>query len=168
MDPRISVVRGSVIQCETEAIVNAANARLRGGGGVDGAIHAAAGPKLLLELQRVHSGWAEAGEVVVTGGHELPHRYIFHAVGPIWRGGDAGEPEALARCYRGCVEHGIRLGVRSIGFCSISTGIYGYPLELAAPLALRTVSEALEATTEIEQALFAMFGEEEFRIFSRA
>ena len=164
---QIAIVRGSVIDCDTEAIVNAANARLRGGGGIDGAIHAKAGLKLLLELQRVTRGWTEPGDVVVTGGHDLPHRYIFHAVGPVWRGGESGEPEALAKCYRECVAHAVRLGIKSIGFCSISTGIYGYPLALAAPLALRTVTDGLNgANGAIQRVVFAMYGAEEFRIFS--
>lgn len=165
----ISIVRGSVIDCDTDAIVNAANARLRGGGGLDGAIHAKAGPGLLRELERVHSGWANAGDVVVTGAHDLSQRYIFHAVGPIWRGGGVGEPDALARCYRGCVEHAARLGIASLGFCSISTGIYGYPIGLAAPLALQTVAEALEQDRgSLNRVVFAMFREDEHDAFVHA
>ena len=163
----ISIIRCSLIECDTEVIVNAANARLRGGGGIDGVIHAKTGPNLLLELQRVAKGWSEPGDVIVTGGHALPYKYIFHAVGPIWRGGEAGEPEALARCYRESIAHAVRLGVSSIGFCSISTGVYGYPLALAAPIALQTVNKALsEAVGSVERAVFAMFGAEEFRVFS--
>lgn len=169
MTPTIRVVRGSVLDSDTDAIVNAANSRLRGGGGIDGAIHAKAGPGLLLELQRVHRGWADAGDVVVTGAHNLPQMYIFHAVGPVWRGGSEGEPEALARCYFGCIKHAVRLGLRSIGFCSISTGIYGYPIDLAAPLALRCVADALEGNPgALEFVLFAMYGEKEYLAFHAA
>ncbi len=163
----ISIVGGSVVDCDTEAIVNATNSRLRSGGGIDGVIHAKAGMKLLLELQRVAPKLAEAGDVVVTGGHDLQHKYIFHAVGPIWRGGTSGETEALARCYRACIERAALFGVRSIGFCSISTGVYAFPLELAAPIALRTVWEALKEAPGIERVVFAMFGAEEFEVFSR-
>lgn len=165
----ITIVRASVVDCDTEAIVNAANSRLRGGGGIDGVIHSKAGPKLLLELQRIAPALAEAGDVVVTAAHDLPHRYIFHAVGPIWRGGDNGEPEALARCYRSCIEHATQLGVRSVGFCSISTGAYGYPVRLAAPLALTTVKQALlDSKGAVERAVFALFGAEEYEAFKSA
>lgn len=146
-------------------IVNAANRSMRGGGGIDGAIHRAAGPGLIEELVRVAPQGCEAGQVVVTGGHNLPFRYIFHTPGPIWRGGDRGEAEILASCYRRSLEEAASRNLTSIGFCAISTGVFGYPVHLAANVALQAVRGS---TSPIERVVFAMFGSEEYAIFTRA
>jgi O-acetyl-ADP-ribose deacetylase len=166
----IEVVRGSVLDQDTDAIVNAANEAMRGGGGVDGAIHDAAGDGLLEELERVAPRGAATGTAVVTGAHAMKQRKIIHTPGPIWRGGTQGEPALLAFCYRACMEAADRERLASVAFCSISTGIFGYPLEQAAPLAVKTVREFLVAhpDTSVKRVVFAMRGEREFRVFDQA
>lgn len=158
----VSVVRGSLLDTDVEAIVNAANTLMRGGGGIDGMIHQRAGQRMLWELQRVAPRGCESGEVVVTPGFDLPHKWVLHTPGPIWRGGDQGEPEILARCYQNSMAQALSLGARSIGLCSISTGVYGYPLELAAPIAIQSV---LPLGDQFEKVVFAMYGEREFSVF---
>jgi O-acetyl-ADP-ribose deacetylase (regulator of RNase III) len=159
----IEVVRGSLLEQDVEAIVNAANPGMRGGGGIDGAIHRAAGRELLEELMRVAPHAARAGQVVVTPGFRTGFRYIFHTAGPIWRGGLHGEPVQLADCYRNAVLEAEKLGVRTLGFCSISTGIFSFPLDRAAPIALKTVRET---ATQLDRIVFAMFGEKEYEVFA--
>lgn len=160
----IEIRRGSLLdQVDVEVIVNAANSSMRGGGGIDGAIHRAAGPKLLDELIQVAPKGCAPGDVIVTSAFELPFRYIFHTPGPIWRGGGSGEAEVLASCYRRCLEEAHRREIGSIGFCSIATGVFGYPLHLAAPIAIRTVlTEA-----KIQKVVFAMFAKDEYGEFQR-
>ncbi len=167
----IEIVRGSVLEQGVDAIVNAANTLMRGGGGVDGAIHQGAGPKLLLELQSRAPKGAATGSVVVTQGHELPQRFILHTPGPIYRNYTPNEAaRLLAQCYRGCLEVAEELKLSSLAFCSISTGVYGYPIEDAASLAIETVYRYLQATpnTSITQIIFAMFGQKEFEQFQSA
>ena len=168
--PEISVVRGSLVDQDVEYIVNAANTMLRGGGGIDGVIHRLAGPKLLLELYRVAPKGCPTGEVVVTGAHELKQKGIVHTPGPRWKGGDHGEAELLATSYRNSLVAVDELGGTSIGFCSISTGSYRFPLELAAPIAVRAVRTWVSSTpqTSIERVVFAMFSEVEFWAYFRA
>ena len=167
----IEIVRGSVIEQDVDAIVNAANAMMRGAGGVDGAIHQAAGPKLLLELQRLAPKGAPTGSVVVTQGHDLKQRFILHTPGPIYRNYAPEEAaRLLAQCYRGCLEASEELKLASVAFCSISTGVYGYPIEDAAPLAIETVCKYLQdnPSTSIKLIIFAMFGRAEFAQFQSA
>jgi O-acetyl-ADP-ribose deacetylase (regulator of RNase III) len=166
----IEVVRGSVTDQDVDAIVNAANTGMRGGGGIDGRIHRAAGPSMMEELIRVAPHGAKTGTVVTTGGHNLKQKFVFHTPGPVWNGGKKGEPELLASCYRSCIEEADRRGLESIGYCSISTGVYGYPIDLAAPLAVKAVVEFLNAQpqTSIRRVVFAMYGADEFDVFSRA
>jgi O-acetyl-ADP-ribose deacetylase (regulator of RNase III) len=148
----IDVVLGDLTQQEVDAIVNAANPTLLGGGGVDGAIHRAGGPAILAECRTL--GGCEPGDAKATGGGDLPARYVFHAVGPIWHGGDAGEPELLASVHRRAIELAAEHDCRSVAFPAISTGAYGYPVELAAPVAVAATEEALAAHPEVELARF--------------
>ncbi|MBI1331296.1 MAG: macro domain-containing protein [Armatimonadetes bacterium] len=161
----IAVVRQSLLDLDAEAIVNAANTLMRGGGGIDGLIHQRAGHKLLLELQRVAPRRCEVGQVVITPGFELKQKWILHVPGPIWRGGSHGEADQLGACYRNAVEKAAEIGVQSVGFCSISTGVYGFPIELAAPIALREVAPFAD---RFEAVTFAMFGASEFEVFRDA
>ena len=134
---RFSILVGDITQSDAEAIVNAANTTLLGGAGVDGAIHAAAGPELLAECRTL--GGCETGQARLTRGYRLRANYVLHTPGPIWRGGEHGEAEALASCYRSCLLLAEAHGIRTLDFCSISTGVYGYPLPQAATVALRAI-----------------------------
>lgn len=166
---RIKIVRGSVLDQDTDAIVNAANTAMSGGGGIDGAIHRAAGPELLAHLRKVAPNGAPTGSVVITPAFRLKQRYIFHTPGPVWWDGSRNEPELLQECYRNCLIKAEEMAdVSSIAFCSISTGAYRFPLDQAAHIAMRTVSWHLESGSELESVTFAMFGETEYRAFQRA
>ena len=158
MAKRITVVQGDITEQDVDAIVNAANERLRGGGGVDGAIHRAAGPELLEACIQI--GGCPTGEARLTKGYRLPARYVIHTVGPIWHGGDQGEPELLASCYRSALELAAAKGVKTIAFPGISTGIYGYPLE-AATRASRSPPwrTACRPMPTIEEVRFVTFGD---------
>jgi O-acetyl-ADP-ribose deacetylase len=157
MAGRITVVQGDITRQKVDAIVNAANERLRGGGGVDGAIHRAAGPELLEECIRI--GGCPTGEARITKGYRLPARHVIHTVGPVWQGGDRGEPEKLAACYRNSLKLAVANGVATIAFPGISTGVYGYPLEDATRLAMTTVQACLAEMPEIEEVVFVTFGD---------
>lgn len=166
----IKIVRGSVLDQEVDAIVNAANTAMRGGGGVDGAIHRAAGRGLMEELMRVAPNGAKAGSAVLTGGHDLKQPYILHTPGPVWNGGGSKEAERLASSYQSCLEKADEKGLKSIAFCSISTGVYGYPLAKAAPVALMTTRDYLEThpATSLTRVVFALFQAQEHEAFSQA
>jgi O-acetyl-ADP-ribose deacetylase len=164
---KVEVVRGSLLEQDVEAIVNAANTSLRGGGGIDGAIHRAAGPDLVLDLMRRYPGGCKTGEVVVSSGFNTGFKYIFHTPGPYWHGGHDGEEEALLKCYVHCAMKAADLEIQSIGFCSISTGIYRFPLDRAAPIAMAAVKTILE-NSPVKRVVFAMFREEEFAAFTEA
>jgi O-acetyl-ADP-ribose deacetylase (regulator of RNase III) len=153
---RMRVVEGDITRLEVDAIVNAANDRLAPGGGVCGAIHRAAGPELAKACAAI--GGCPTGEARITPGFKLPARHVVHAVGPVWHGGGRGEDELLAGCYRRSLELAAAEGCRSIAFPAISTGIYGFPAEQAAGLAVRTVAEALAREARIEEVLFCCFG----------
>jgi O-acetyl-ADP-ribose deacetylase (regulator of RNase III) len=148
---------------EADAIVNAANGSLLGGGGVDGAIHAAAGPGLLEECRAL--GGCATGDAKVTGGHRLPMEFVIHAVGPIWRGGAAGEPELLASCYRRAIELAAEHGARRVAFPAISAGVYGYPLDEAARIAVETTRAALAEHPEVEEARFWLYSQRVYDAF---
>lgn len=155
---RIRLVEGDLTQRSVDAIVNAANRSLLGGGGVDGAIHRAAGPELLAECRTLNG--CETGQAKITRGYRLPARYVIHTVGPIWQGGVAGEPELLAACYRNSLQLAVENGVRSIAFPAISCGVYGYPLDAAAQIALREIRAFLSADDRIATVELVCFGED--------
>ena len=155
LQSRISLSSGDITRLEVDAIVNAANASLLGGGGVDGAIHRAAGPELLAECRTI--GGCPTGEARLTRGYRLPAVHVIHTVGPVWRGGDAGEPEALANCYRSCLEIALSRRLQTIAFPAIATGIYGFPRHEAAKIAVMTVSSHLARHEFPETVIFVCF-----------
>lgn len=148
------VIRGDITALETDAIVNAANSHLRGGGGVDGAIHRAAGQTQLLSWMRAHYEHCPVGEAVLSPGFALPARHIIHTVGPVWRGGKSGEGEVLARCYTSSLTLAEQSGIRSIAFPAISTGAYGFPALEAARIAVNTVRQRIADGTTLEKIVF--------------
>ena len=167
---RIRLVEGDITRIPADAIANAANAALAGGAGVDGAIHRAGGPDILRELDEIRPrvGRLPAGQAVATGAGRLPARFVFHAVGPVYRDGRHGEAEALASCYRVCLEMAEERGCRSISFPAISTGVYGYPAEEAAPIATAEVRLFLESRAgSLREVIFVQFGEAAYRLYER-
>jgi O-acetyl-ADP-ribose deacetylase (regulator of RNase III) len=163
---RISLVEGDITAQRVDAIVNAANASLLGGGGVDGAIHRAGGPAILEECRRL--GGCETGDAKATGAGELAARYVIHTVGPVWRGGEHDEDELLASCHRRSVEVAAQLGCRTVAFPAISTGVYGFPVARAARIAIGTAADELDARPEIEKVTFVLFGRDAYAEFEAA
>ncbi len=168
-DATIILLRGDITKIPVDVIVNAANSALVGGGGVDGAIHRAGGPGIMRELEGIRpAGGCPTGSAVVTGAGKLPAKWVVHAVGPRWRGGSHGEKELLASAYRKSLEHASARGAVRVSFPSISTGVYGYPVEEAAPVALQAVASFLAQASPIREALFVLFDDETLHAYERA
>lgn len=166
MTERLELIQGDITRVVADAIVNAANSALSGGGGVDGAIHRAAGPELLAECRTL--GRCPAGEARITRGYRLPAAHVIHAVGPAWWGGDRGEDELLASCYRNTFALMEQHGLRTVAFPAISTGAYGFPIERAAPIALREIREALARRPELERVTVVLFSERDLKVYQQA
>ncbi|MDY6911901.1 MAG: O-acetyl-ADP-ribose deacetylase [Chloroflexota bacterium] len=168
-ETKLSLLQGDITRQDTDAIVNAANSRLMGGGGVDGAIHRAGGPAILEECKKIvaERGHLPAGQAVITGGGRLKARHVIHTVGPVWRGGNSQEPETLASAYRECLKLAIENGLESVSFPSISTGVYGYPIDQAAKVALGTVTDFLKRDTSLVEVWFVLFDSRTFDAYNR-
>lgn len=160
---RIEIIEGDITTQKVDAIVNAANETLLGGGGVDGAIHRAAGPELLVECRNLNG--CPTGEAKITKGYNLPAKHIIHTVGPIWRGGSNNEETLLANCYKNSLRLASKNNIKTIAFPSISTGVYGYPIELASRIALKEISNYLKEHQEIELVRIICFGKMDFQSY---
>lgn len=169
MSTKLSLIRGDLTKLDVDAIVNAANSSLLGGGGVDGAIHRAGGPEIAAECHKIRErqGGCPTGEAVITGSGNLPARYVIHTVGPVWQGGNKGESELLASCYRNSLRIALDNGICSIAFPNISTGIYGYPKEEACHIALATVADFLNAHAQLSEVIFVCFDSENFELYQK-
>jgi O-acetyl-ADP-ribose deacetylase (regulator of RNase III) len=161
----IEILRGDITKLDVDAIVNAANTTLLGGGGVDGAIHRGAGPELLAECRKL--GGCGPGEAKITRGYRLSARFVIHTVGPIWRGGKHGEAQTLANCYRNSLQVAVEKEIRTIAFPAISCGAYGYPIDEAAQIALKTTRELLATNDTIEKVIFVLWSEDIYDAYHR-
>jgi len=165
---RLVLIQGDITQQDTDAIVNAANSGLMGGGGVDGAIHRAGGPAILEECRRIRDriGRLPAGQAVITTGGRLKAKYVIHTVGPVWHGGSSGEAETLASAYRESLKLAVERGLKSISFPAISTGAYGYPMEAAARIALETAIDFAQKNTSLKEIAFVLFDSSSFQVYA--
>lgn len=164
MSAAIELLQGDITQIAADAVVNAANSRLAGGGGVDGAIHRAGGPAIMAECRKI--GSCPTGTAVITTAGRLQARHVIHTVGPVYRSGTHGEPELLANAYRACLQLADSNGVHTIAFPSISTGVYGYPIEKAAPIALQTVMRHLQEPSSLELVMFVLFSAADYAVYA--
>ena len=162
-DSKIDIVRGDITKLDVDAIVNAANTTLLGGGGVDGAIHRSAGPKLLAECRTI--GGCRPGEAKITRGYDLPARFVIHTVGPVWRGGKHHEPEILANCYRNTLQLAVENEIKTIAFPAISCGAYGYPIPEAAEVAFKTAQDFLATDDSVDKVTFVLSGEDTYEAY---
>ncbi len=165
MDWNLRIIRADITTLDVDAIVNAVNSSLLGGGGVDGAIHRAAGPELLAECRGL--GGCETGDAKLTKGYRLPARYVIHTVGPVWSGGNNNEAQLLASCYRRCIEIAEQHSLDSVAFPSISTGVYGYPIELASEVAISTIRSMMRDESPIIEVTFCCFSTHDFHVYER-
>ncbi|MEA4973711.1 MAG: O-acetyl-ADP-ribose deacetylase [Candidatus Metalachnospira sp.] len=161
-----SIVKGDIVKSRTEAIVNAANTSLLGGGGVDGAIHRAAGKELLEECEKLNG--CKTGEAKITGGYRLNAKYVIHTPGPIWRGGNRGEDDLLASCYRNCLQLAVDNGIKTIAFPSISTGVYRFPIEQAAEIAVNEILKFLYVNEQIDVVQLVCYDENTYKVYKKA
>jgi len=164
-DTGLELHQGDITRLQVDAVVNAANSGLRGGGGVDGAIHRAGGPAILAECRQI--GGCPTGQAVVTTGGNLPARYVIHAVGPVWRGGDHGEAELLRSAYANSLLRAEEQGVHSVAFPSISTGVYGFPIQRACPIAVAAVMDHVRRGTSLRRVIFCLFSSADYAIYRR-
>jgi O-acetyl-ADP-ribose deacetylase (regulator of RNase III) len=162
---RIELIRGDITKLAVDAVVNAANSSLLGGGGVDGAIHRAAGPQLLEECRTLNG--CKTGEAKITRGYNLPARHVIHTAGPVWHGGDRHEPELLESCYKNCLSLAAEHNLKTIAFPNISTGVYGFPKSRAAAIAISAVNDWFSRHHEIERVYFVAFDEENYEIYKK-
>jgi O-acetyl-ADP-ribose deacetylase (regulator of RNase III) len=167
----VRLVRGDITEMETDAIVNAANSSLMGGGGVDGAIHRRGGPKILEECKKIRATeWPQGlptGKAAITGAGNLKAKHVIHTVGPVWRGGNRGEPELLAQAYQNSLRLAVAKGLKTVAFPSISTGAYGYPVEDACLVALEAVKEFLEKEDNLDEVVFVLFSESTLEVYAK-
>lgn len=162
---KVELIKGDITKLNVDAIVNAANSSLLGGGGVDGAIHRAAGPELLQECMKLNG--CRTGDAKVTGGYNLPAKYVIHTVGPVWHGGGSDEESLLKNCYKRSLEEAINHKIRSIAFPNISTGVYRFPKELAAKIAIKEVTGFIKQTNEIDKVIFCCFDDDNYELYAR-
>lgn len=167
---KLTLVIGDITKQKVDAVVNAANSSLMGGGGVDGAIHRAAGPKLHEECMEIvkRQGECPTGEAVITSGGNMPAKYVIHTVGPVWFGGNANEPKLLANCYTNSLKLAIKNGIKTIAFPSISTGAFGYPVDKAAIVAIKAVKDFLESNDGIDEVIFVLFNDTIYNEYENA
>ncbi len=163
MGGEIEILRGDITKLDVDAVVNAANTTLLGGGGVDGAIHRAAGPELLAECRTL--GGCLPGEAKITDGYRLPARFVIHTVGPVWRGGKQGEPETLANCYRDSLQLAVENEIKTMAFPAISCGVYGYPIKEAAHIAFKATREFLAVNDNPQKVIFVIWGEDVYEAY---
>jgi O-acetyl-ADP-ribose deacetylase (regulator of RNase III) len=164
-DTKIEIIQGDITKLDVDAIVNAANTTLLGGGGVDGAIHRSAGPELLAECRTL--GGCQPGEAKITRGYRLPGRFVIHTVGPVWRGGKHRESETLANCYQSSLQLAVENGIKTIAFPAISCGVYGYPIPEAAQIAVITTRDFLTTQNRIDKVIFVLWGENIYDAYRR-
>jgi O-acetyl-ADP-ribose deacetylase (regulator of RNase III) len=164
---KIEIIQGDITKVKVDAIVNAANSSLLGGGGVDGAIHRAGGSSILDDCMKIRAkqGGCKTGEAVITGAGNLPAKYVIHTVGPVWNGGNKGEPEKLANCYLNSLRLAVKNNCKTVAFPNISTGVYGYPKDGAAKITFQTVADFLSDNEQIEKVIFVCFDEDNYRLY---